>query len=50
MSVRYFFDTFDTSLRRSLTYCGIDAEDEILKHPEYLDEAWRAGIALVENI
>jgi len=50
MSVRYFFDTFDTSLRCSLTYSGIDAEDEILKHPEYLDEARRAGVELAESI
>ncbi len=50
MSVGYFFDTFNTSLRRSLTYRGLDGEDEILKHPEYLDEARQAGIELAAAI
>ncbi|MCK5915040.1 MAG: flavodoxin family protein [Deltaproteobacteria bacterium] len=48
MSVKHFFDTFDTSLWRSLTYRGLDQADEILLHPEYLDEARRAGVELVE--
>ncbi len=47
MSVKHFFDTFDTSLRHSLTYRGLDGADEILKHPEYLEEAKCAGIKLV---
>ncbi len=49
MSVKYFFDTFDTSLWRSLTYRGLDGADEILEHPEYLEEARQAGVELVEN-
>ncbi len=47
MSVKYFFDTFDTFLWRSLTYKGLDGADEILEHPEYLEEARLAGVALV---
>lgn len=43
MSVEYFFDTFDTSLWRSLTYRGLDGVDDIYDHPEYLEEARQAG-------
>jgi len=50
MSARYFFDTFDTSLWRSLTYRGLDGADEILEHPEYLEEARRAGVELAGSI
>jgi len=48
MSVKYFFDTFDTSLWRTLAYRGIDLADDILKHPEYLAESRQAGVDLVE--
>lgn len=48
MSVKYFFDTFDTSLWRTLAYRGLDGADDILKHPEYLAEARQAGVELVE--
>ena len=50
MSVKYFFDTFATSLWRSLTYRGLDGADEILAHPEYLEEARLAGVELVGQI
>ncbi len=50
MSVSYFFDTFNTSLHRSLTYRGLDGADEILEHPEYLDEAREAGVELVSAL
>lgn len=50
MSVKYFFDTFDTSLWRSLTYMGLDGADEIREHPEYLEEARQAGAELVGQI
>jgi len=42
-SFRYFFDTFDTRLWKTLAYRGLDEADEILKHPEYLEEARTAG-------
>ena len=48
MSVKYFFDTFNTSLWRTLAYRGLDGADDILKYPEYLAEAHHAGIDLVE--
>jgi hypothetical protein len=49
-SVRYFFDTFDTRLWKTLAYRGLDGADEILSHPEYLAEAQAAGRELGEMI
>lgn len=43
LTVKYFFDTFDAELTRSLLYRGLDFEGDILKHPEYLEEAYEAG-------
>ncbi|MFC1829172.1 flavodoxin family protein [Thermodesulfobacteriota bacterium] len=43
LSIQYFFDVLDTKLWKSLLYRGLDFEGDILKHPEYLDEAYRAG-------
>jgi len=43
LSVRYFFDAVDTKLWHTLLYRGLDFEGDILKHPEYLEEAYRAG-------
>jgi multimeric flavodoxin WrbA len=49
LTVRYFFDTFDTELWRSLLYRGLDFEGDILKHPEFLEEAYDAGKALAQS-
>jgi len=43
LTVKYFFDTFDAELWRSLLYRGLDFEGDILKKPEYLKEAYEAG-------
>ncbi|MEJ2684754.1 MAG: flavodoxin family protein [Candidatus Sulfobium sp.] len=43
LSMRYFFDALDTALWRSLLYRGLDAEGDVLKHPEYLVDAHGAG-------
>ncbi len=50
MSVRYFFDTFDTRLWKTLAYRGLDEADDILQHPEYLEEARTAGLTLAGMI
>jgi multimeric flavodoxin WrbA len=50
LSVRYFFDVIDTQLWRSLLYRNLDFEGDVLKHPEYLEEAYRSGKELVEAI
>ena len=50
LTVRYFFDTFDAELQQSLLYRGLDFEGDILKHPEYLKEAYESGKALCRAI
>jgi multimeric flavodoxin WrbA len=45
--VRYFFDVIDTHLWKSLLYRGLDFEDDVLEHPDYLQEAYNAGQSLV---
>lgn len=50
LTVRYFFGTFDAALWRSLLYRDLDLEGAVLKHPEYLEEAHRSGLELVEAI
>ena len=44
-SVRYFFDTFNVTLWRSLGYRGLDGADEIMAFPDYLAEAHRARVS-----
>lgn len=43
LSVRYFLDAIDMELWQSLLYRGLDFEGDVLKHPEYLEEAHRFG-------
>ena len=43
LTVRYFFDVIDTRLWKSLLYRGLDFEDDILEHPDYLQEAYETG-------
>ena len=43
LSVRYFLDAIDVGLWQALLYRGLDFEGDILKHPEYLEEAYQAG-------
>ena len=50
LSVRYFFDALDTKLSQTLLYRGLDFEGDILKHPEYLEEAYGAGMELSRTI
>jgi multimeric flavodoxin WrbA len=50
LSIRYFFDTFDAELWKSLLYRGLDFEGDVVKHPEYLDEAYASGKALAEAL
>lgn len=42
-SVEYFFDVLDMKLWKSLLYRGLDFEGDVLKHPEYLEEAYETG-------
>jgi len=43
LTVKYFFDALDTQLWRACLYRGLDFEGDVLKHPDYLDEAYQAG-------
>lgn len=50
LTVRYFFDPLDMELWRSLLYRGLDFEGDVLKHPQYLEEAYQAGRELCQSI
>ena len=50
LSIRYFFDVLDMELWRSLLYRSLDFEGDILKHPDYLKDAYRAGKDLFQAI
>lgn len=50
LTVRYYFEAFDCELWKSLLYRGLDFEEDVLKHPEYLKEARQAGNDLVRAI
>jgi len=43
LTVKYFFDALDARLWRACLYRGLDFEGDVLKHPDYLDEAYQAG-------
>lgn len=49
LSIRYFFDALDVELWRSLLYRGMDQKGDVLKYPELLEEAYRAGRELVQS-
>lgn len=50
LSVRYFFDVLDMELWKALLYRQLDFQEDILKHPEYLEEAYTAGKDFVKAI
>ena len=50
LTIRYFFDVLDMELWKSLLYRQLDFQDDVLKHPEYLDEAYSAGQQFVQVI
>lgn len=50
LTVRYFFDVIDTRLWKSLLYRGLDFEEDVLKHPGYLQETYHAGQALTRAL
>ncbi len=50
LSMKYFFDVLDMELWKSLLHRGLDFEGDVLKHPEYLDEAYETGKAFVRAL
>ncbi|MFP4452836.1 MAG: flavodoxin family protein [Desulfobacterales bacterium] len=49
LTVKYFFDVFDTELSDSLLYRGLDFQGDVLEYPEYLAEARDAGRRLARR-
>lgn len=43
LTLKYFFDVLDADLWKALLYRELDLEGDVLKHPEYLQEAHEAG-------
>jgi multimeric flavodoxin WrbA len=50
LTVKYFFDVLDTELWRTLLYRQLDFEGDVLKRPEYMEEAFRAGTDLAAAV
>jgi len=50
LTVRYFFDALDVELWKTLLYRGLDFEQDVLKHPDYLTEAHDAGRELASTL
>ncbi len=50
LSLRYFFEVIDMELWKALLYRGLDFEGDVLKHPQYLDEAYQAGKEFAEAL
>ena len=50
LTVRYFFDVIDTRLWKSLLYRGLDFENDILEHPDYLQQAYETGRELAVRL
>lgn len=47
LTMKYFLDTLDMRLWKSLLYRRLDEAEDVLSHPEYIEEAYQAGRALV---
>ena len=50
LSIRYFFDVLDMELWKSLLYRQLDFEGDVLKHPQYLAEAYETGKQFVSAL
>ena len=50
LSVKYFFDVLDMELWKTLLYRQLDFQEDVLKHPEHLEEAYTAGKAFAVAI
>jgi multimeric flavodoxin WrbA len=48
LTMRYFFDVLDMELWQALLYRQLDFEDDVLKHPDYLQEAFQKGRDMVD--
>ena len=48
LTVRYFFEALDIEFYASLCLRGLDFEGDVLKHSEYLQQAYELGLSLRE--
>jgi len=49
LTAKYFFDTFNAEYSGELVFRGVEAKDDISKHPEALQQAFEAGRRLVQD-
>jgi len=50
LTIKYFFDVLDMELWKSLLYRGLDFEEDVQKHPEYLEESYETGRAFINAL
>jgi len=50
LTVKYFFDVFDTELSHKLLFRNLDRRGDVLNFPEYLQQAYDAGRQLAEGL
>lgn len=50
LTVRYYFEAIDCEMWKSLLYRELDFEGDVLKHPDYLEEAHEAGRDLIRSL
>ena len=50
LTIKYFFDVLDMELWKTLLYRGLDFEGDVLKHPEFLEQAYQAGKEMCQAI
>jgi multimeric flavodoxin WrbA len=50
LTVKYFFDVLNTEYVGELLFRGVEAKEDILKHPEALQQAFEAGRKLVQSL
>lgn len=50
LTVRYFFDVLDVKLWKSLLYRQLDREQDVMEHPEFLEEAFETGKAYARAV
>jgi len=50
LTIKYFFDVFDADVWEKLLYRGLDQSDDVEKHPEYLEEAYKTGQRMAREL
>ncbi|MDY6855417.1 MAG: flavodoxin family protein [Thermodesulfobacteriota bacterium] len=50
LTVKYFFEALDMEVSKTLLYRGLDFKGDVLKYPQYVEDAFQAGKELVHAI